>query len=155
MTDMAGVQRKVHSIGQATSSGQQAATQDAPVVSQGQNTLAPPEVAPAPLVVGPRLVDLLQEALILTGANLGGGAVVGAMTAAPGNRKKAALKGAVVSATLMPVVYGAVSSVRIALADRSNGQSEGDHATVWKTAGLAALAGAVAWGALHMLGGKE
>lgn len=146
-----GVQRKVHSIGQAAS-GQAAATQDAPIVGQGQNSL-PVEQPPAPLAVGPRFVDLFQESLILTGANLGGGAVVGAMIAPAGTRKKNALKGAVVSATLMPLVYGAVSSTRIALADANN--PVGDHATVWKTAGLAALMGVVAWGALHMLGGKD
>jgi hypothetical protein len=152
MTDMAGVQRKVHSIGQAAT-GQQAATQDAPIVGQGQNSLPINDPPPQPLTVGPRFVDLFQEALILTGANLGGGAAVGAMIAPAGTRKKNALKGAVVSATLMPLVYGAVSSTRIALADANN--PVGDHATVWKTAGLAALLGVVAWGALHMLGGKD
>lgn len=87
---------------------------------------------------------LFKEAAILTVANTVGGAAVGTLTASEGKKKDGAIKGAVIGATVLPLIYGIVSSARIAMMADGIPTSEA-HKTVWKTAGLASVLGGLMW----------
>lgn len=133
---------QLSAVGQATDAG----TVAPPSVPQSE-----PDRAAVPQYGEASWSDLLIDASLSTIKSAAAGAVVGAALSNPGKRSRAIVRGATVSATVSPVVFGVVELGRIQIRETTPEQKAAERRFVMKSSGIAFLIGAAALGVDYFL----